>query len=194
MGHEFHVHNYIRRIFRVGFESFGAGTYTMGELGTSVTFTVGEEWGTRPVQPGFFVIARPDNTGPGEHDMIFARPTGLFDATVGEASLAADDLDGWLATVPDTASVSEPTTTTVAGIDALTFEVTVGDDVACGEDGCVPMLRAGASSDYFLNRGFLYEVFWIDHPDGPSQCILASPELHLDIFFQTILMILLVII
>ena len=160
------------------FESFGAGTYTMGELGTSVTFTVAEEWGTRPVQPGFFVIARPDNTGPGEHDMVFARPTGLFDATVGEASLAADDLDGWLATVPDTASVSEPTTTTVAGIDALTFEVTVGGDVACDppEGGCVPMLRTGASSDYFLNPGFLYEVFWIDHRDGPIVVVNGTPE------------------
>ena len=91
--------------------------------------------------------------------------------------MAADDLDGWLATVPDTASVSEPTTTTVAGIDTVTFEVMVGDDGACGprEGGCVPMLRT-ASFDYFLNRGFLYEVFWIDHPDGPIVVVNGTPE------------------
>ena len=61
----------------------------MGDLGTSVTFTVGEEWGTRPVLPGFFVIARPDNTAPGEHDMVFARPIALFAATRGPSEFGS---------------------------------------------------------------------------------------------------------
>jgi hypothetical protein len=158
--------------------AFGAGTYTMGDLGTSVTFTVGEEWGTRPVGQGFFVIARPDNTGPGEHDMVFTRPNKLYDATVGGLRLEGADLDGWLATVPDTASVSGPTTTTVAGIDAVTFEVAIGDDVSCfdGDSFCIPILLAGTEFTYSLNRGFLYEVFWIDHPEGPIVVINGTPE------------------
>jgi hypothetical protein len=161
-------------------ESFGAGTYTMVGLATPVTFTVRGEWETRPVLPGFFAIARPDNTRPGEHDMVFARPTGLLDATVGGAGLAANDLNGWLATVPDTASVSEPVARTVDGISAVTFEVMIGADVACapggGFSGCVPLLQAGPSFDFFLNRGFRYEVFWIDHSDGPIVVINGTRQ------------------
>lgn len=146
-----------------GFSSFGAGTYTMVYLGIPVTFTVDENWSTQPVGSGFFVITTPDSHGPGDHDIVFLRPSAVFDPDTREPSLAADDLDGWLATVPDTVSVSEPTPSTVAGFDAVTFEVTV--DV-----GSVPLLVAGTGPDQVVKgiiEGHLFEVVWIDLPDGP---------------------------
>lgn len=152
------------------FSPFGAGTYTMGDLGTPVTFTVSEEWSTQPVGQGYFVITTPDSVGPGDHDLVFLRSAALFSG--GEPVLAADDLEGWLASVPDTASVSEPTPTTVAGLDAVTFEVTVETEL--------PLLLAGAEGDEFFKGfqpGFLYEVLWIDQPDGqPIVVVLGTTE------------------
>lgn len=142
------------------FSPFGAGTYTMGDLGTPVTFTVSEEWSTQPVGQGYFVITTPDSVGPGDHDLVFLRSAALFSG--GEPVLAADDLEGWLASVPDTASVSEPTPTTVAGLDAVTFEVTVETEL--------PLLKG-------FQPGFLYEVLWIDQPDGqPIVVVLGTTE------------------
>lgn len=150
--------------------SFGAGTYTMVNLGIPVTFTVDELWSTQPVGSGFFVITTPDSFGPGDHDIVFLRPSAMFDADTGEPSLAADDLDGWLATVPDTVSVSEPTPSTVAGFDAVTFEVTA--DV-----GSVPLLVAGTGPDQLIKQiieGRFFEVVWIDLPDGPPIVIVLG--------------------
>ena len=153
------------------FSLFGPGTYTMVELGIPVTFTVNENWHTQPVAPGFFVITTPETVGPGDHDLVFLRPSSLLDANR-EPTLAADDLDGWLATVPDTASVSEPTPTTVAGLDAVTFEVTV--------ETVLPFLNVEGVVDDFrklFTPGFLFEVVWIDLPDGqPIVVVVGTPE------------------
>lgn len=153
-----------------GFSPFGAGTYTMVYPGIPVTFTVDENWSTQPVGSGFFVITTPDSRGPGDHDIVFLRPSAVYDADTREPSLSADDLDGWLATVPDTVSVSEPTPSTVAGFDAVAFEVTI-------DGGSVPLLVAGTGPDQFvkgISEGFLFEVLWIDLPDGPPIVIVLG--------------------
>lgn len=150
---------------------FGPGTYTMVELEIPVTFTVDENWHTQLVLPGAVVITTLDSMGPGDHDLVFLRPSSLLDAD-SEPALAADDLDGWLAAVPDTTSVSEPIPTTVAGLDAVTFEVTV--------ETVVPLLTAeGVVDDFRLlfKPGFLWEVVWIDLPDGqPIVAVVGTPE------------------
>jgi hypothetical protein len=161
-----------------GFTPFGTGTYTMTVLGTPVTFTVAGSWSTRPVGPGFFVISTPDSIGPGDHDIVFVRPTQLFDPATGLPTLAADDLDRWLETVPDTVSISGPTTTTVAGLDALTFEVVVSDEAECPVEDtfhCVGFLMVGSTPGYF-DRGFLYDVVWIDHVEGPIVIVSGTTE------------------
>jgi hypothetical protein len=152
------------------FASFGAGTYTMVQLGIPVTFTVEELWSTQFVGSGFFVITTPDSFGPGDHDIVFLRPSAVYDPDTGDPSLAADDLDGWLATIPDTVSAAEPTPTTVAGFDAVTFEVTV--DV-----GSVPLLVAGTGPDPLIKQIIqerLFEVLWIDVQDGPPLVIVLG--------------------
>ncbi len=135
----------------------------MMQLDIPVTFTIEGLWSTQSVGPGFFVITTPDSFGPGDHDIVFMRPTAVYDADTGEPSLAADDLDGWLATVPDTVSVSEPTPSTVAGFDAVTLEVT-------GGAGSVPLLVAGTGPVPLIKQIIperIFEVVWIDVPDGP---------------------------
>lgn len=151
------------------FALFGTGTYTVNVLGTPVTFTVKGDWSTQLVQEDVFVISTPESTRPGDHDIVFVRPTDVFEPATGTATIAPGDLDLWLAAPPDSVSVSEVTTTTVAGFDATAFEVVVSDDVEClFEDliGCVPFLEVAGGVGYF-DKGLVYHILWVDHPDGP---------------------------
>ncbi len=151
------------------FVPFGTGTYTVNVLGTPITFTVEGLWSTRPVEDGLFVISAPESTRPGDHDIVFVRPTNLIDPSTNEPTLATGDIDRWIAAPPDTVSVSEVTSTTVAGIDGVAFDVVVADDADClldGQSNCVPFLTVGETVGHF-DRGLHYRVLWLDHPDGP---------------------------
>jgi basic membrane lipoprotein Med (substrate-binding protein (PBP1-ABC) superfamily)/DNA-binding SARP family transcriptional activator len=141
------------------FTPFGTGTYTMTELGTPVTFTVEGSWWTRPVDKGLFVISTPESNEPGDHDIVVARPTNLIDPATGEPNIDASDLQRWLDLAPDTVSISDPTFTTLDGMDAIVFDVVVSDEA-------VGFVVVGPIEGYY-KKGFLYQVHWIDHPDGP---------------------------
>ncbi|HVR78622.1 MAG TPA: BTAD domain-containing putative transcriptional regulator [Acidimicrobiia bacterium] len=160
------------------YTAFETGTYTLEVLGTPITFTVTGSWSTQPVSPGFFAITTPDSRSPGDHDIVFVRPTELFDPVAGTPTLAVDDLERWLADVSDTISISEPVQTTVAGLDALTFDAVVNDEATClleEKFNCVGFLMVGPTPGYF-NRGFLYNLVWIDHADGPIVIVSGTTE------------------
>jgi hypothetical protein len=141
-----------------GFEPFSDGTYTMGQLGVPVTFTVTGEWHTQPVGPGFFVITTPDSVGEGDHDIVALAPTQLLDAATGEPLPAGDDLAGWLDTVPATATISE-VGGEIDGFATTVFTVDVGDEE-------VHFVDVDGEFDKGFDRGFIYEVHWVEHPDG----------------------------
>ncbi len=159
------------------FEAFGDGTYTMDELGVPVSFTVSGQWSTQPVGPGYFVITTPDSLGPGDHDIVAIAPTSLFDATTREPSLAGDDLVGWLDTVPDTATVSEPTTGESSGFATTVFTIDVGETPCAEEDEflCVDFALVGDEFGKSFDRGFVYEVHWIEHSEGPLAFVIGTP-------------------
>ncbi|MGI9608395.1 MAG: hypothetical protein ACR2P0_19860 [Acidimicrobiales bacterium] len=150
------------------FSPFVDGTYTMLELGTPLSFTVEGEWQTQPVGPGYFVITTPQSVGPGDHDLVFLRPTSLLDASTGEASIAPADVQAWVASVPSTSAVSAPNLTTVSGFDALAFLVDVGEGL--------PFAEVGRVFSKTLDPTFLWEVRWIDHPDGPIVVVAGVPD------------------
>jgi basic membrane lipoprotein Med (substrate-binding protein (PBP1-ABC) superfamily) len=159
-----------------GWAPFGTGTYTMIELATPVTFTVEGSWWTRPVENGLFAISTPESQRPGDHDITFARPTNLLDPGTNEPSIQAADVQRWLDLAPDTLAISEPTATTVAGIDAIVFEVVVSDGASCAIDdqlNCVAFAQIGAVDGYY-NKGSIYRVHWIEHPDGPIFIVSAT--------------------
>lgn len=150
-----------------GFESFADGTYTMGQLGVPVTFTVTGEWSTQPVDPGFFVITTSDSRGPGDHDIVAIAPTQMFDAATGEPSLAGDDLAGWLESVPATATISEATVGEIDGFATTVFTVDVGEET-------VDFALVGETFGKGFDSGFTYEVHWVEHPDGPISFVLGT--------------------
>lgn len=160
------------------FASFGTGTYTMDALGTPVTFTVEGAWSTRWVVPGLFVISTPESTRPGDHDIVFVRPTSLIYPSTDEPTVAARDLDEWLDNAPDTLSVSETAWISLAGLEGVTFDVSVADGADCAAEdlsNCVAFLTFGAARGYF-DKGILYRVVWLDHPDGPIAIVAGTTE------------------
>jgi hypothetical protein len=150
------------------FERFADGTYTMEQLGVPVTFTVTGEWHTQPVGPGFFVITTPDSAGPGDHDIVAIAPTQLFDAATGEPLPAGVDLAGWLDSVPATATISEVTVGEIGGVATTVFTVDVGDEIVYFADVDGELVKN------FLS-GFIYEVHWVEHPDGPITFVIGTP-------------------
>jgi hypothetical protein len=149
----------------------------MGQLGVPITFTVTGEWSTQPVGPGFFVITTPDSFGPGDHDIVAIAPTQLFDAA-GQPSLPVDDLAGWLDIVPATATVSDPTAGEIGGFATTVFTVDVGEETPCveGDQGCVDFALVGDAFGKGFDRGFTYEVHWVEHPDGPISFVIGTPN------------------
>jgi hypothetical protein len=150
------------------FEPFADGTYTMGQLGVPVTFTVTGEWHTQPVGPGFFVITTPDSRGPGDHDIVAMAPTQLFDAATGEPLPADDDLAGWLDSVPATATISEVTVGEIGGFETTVFTVDTGDEI-------VYFVDVDGEFGMSFDSGFIYEVHWVEHPDGPIAFVIGTP-------------------
>ena len=149
----------------------------MEVLETPVTFTVEGAWSTRRVQRGLFVISTPDTEGPGDDDITFTRSTAMFDPITGEASLDANALETWMDLVPESVSVSEPTSTVVAGWDALTFDVVVSDAAECNIDDryvCVAFVVAGHADRGGFHKGVIYRVAWIDHAEGPIVIVIGT--------------------
>jgi hypothetical protein len=150
------------------FEPFADGTYTIGSLGVPVTFTVTGEWHTQPIGPGFFVITTADSVGPGDHDIVAIVPTQLFDAATGEPLPASDDLAGWLDTVPARVTISEVTVGEIDGFETTVFTVDTGDGIA-------HFAQVGGDFVKTFVRGFIFEVHWVEHPDGPIVFVNGTP-------------------
>ena len=150
----------------------------MGQLGLPISFTVTGEWSTQPVGPGFFVITTTDSVGPGDHDIVAIAPTQLFDASAGEPLLSGDDLAGWLDSVPATVTISEPTIGEIGGFPTTVFIIEVGDETPCiAEDqGCVAFALVGDAFDKHFDPGFMYEVHFVEHPDGPISFVIGTPS------------------
>ena len=159
------------------FSPFEDGTYTMFELGLPITFTVSEAWTTQPVGDGYFVISWPGGTGPGDHDVVFMRPSLLVDPATRAPDLSVDDFGAWIVRVPSTISLSDPESTQIGGVDAVTFRLQVGDDADCtilDDLSCLDLLVVGNVFAKTFDRGFVYEIAWIDHIDGPIAIVSAT--------------------
>ena len=81
---------------------------------------------------------------------------------------ASDDLAGWLDSVPATVTISEVTVGEIDGFETTVFTVDTGDDIAYFAD------VDGEFGKTFL-RGFIFEVHWVEHPDGPIVFVNGTP-------------------
>ena len=52
----------------------------------------------------------------------------------------------------------------------------MSEDTACGELSCVDLALVGEDFDMGFEPGFVYEVHWVEHPDGPIVFTLGTPE------------------
>ena len=140
----------------------------MDELSVPVTFTVTGEWHSQPFVPGFFVITEVDSPGPGHDEIVGFGPTQLVDAATGELLPDGDDLAGWLESVPATATISEVTVGEIGGFPTTVFTVDAGDET-------VHFSFVNGEFDKRFNTGFIHEVHWVDHPDGPIAFVIGTP-------------------
>ena len=154
-----------RRLYE--FEPFADGTFRVDELSVPVTFTVTGEWHTQPFLPGFFVITAVDSRGPGHDEIVGIGPTQLFDAATGELLPDGDDLAGWLESVPATATISEATVGEIDGFPTTVFTVEAGDEV-------VHFSFVDGEFDKRFVSGFIHEVHWVEHSDGPIAFVIGT--------------------
>lgn len=151
----------------------------MGELGVSVNFTVDDIWATQPIGAGHIVITRPGSFGPGDHDVVFLRPRVLIDATTNSTSIEPDDLDAWLASLPPGVAISEVTATSIDGEATRTFRLTVEPEAECvlvGVSRCADLMFAGSAFLKTFDKGFIYDVFWIDQAVLPIVIVVGTTE------------------
>lgn len=171
------------------FEPLSPGDYLVENLGTSFTFSLGEEWSVFPNTLGHTVLAHEDSRRPGDRDVVFLRPTILGDPTrpgAGPGEIdpwPLDDIMGWLDNLDPAVTTSEPEIVQVGGRSAVHFEAEVTDSAVCGVDGyCAGFVINTIDEEFGISGwafepGFQHRVYWIDEDDeAPLVIIVGTPS------------------
>ena len=133
---------------------------------------VPEGWWVQPNSFGHFVLTDEASQGPGDRDIVMIRPSNLSDPDqpgapveeqAGDWPLA--DIDGWLAALIPGVVDGEPVATTIGGLDAVQFDVSITDEVECGREVCVGFATNRLVNSLWFDRGTGYRVWWIDGGD-----------------------------
>lgn len=163
------------------FEPIPPGEYRVETLGAPFTFSIEDEWWVQPNNNGFVVLTDPASSGPGHLDIVFMRPSVLADPAEPNVPVEeqgdgwpADDIDGWLAAVMPGIVTAGPEPTTLGGLDAITFDVAIDDDFACGEDFCVGFATNRLVNSKFFDPGIGYRVWWIDGGDESPIAVVVG--------------------
>ena len=154
-----------------------SGEYRVETIGAPFTIDIPEGWFVQPNSLGHFVITATGSVGPGDRDIVMIRPSNLADPDqpgaaveeqIGEWPL--DDIDGWLAALIPGVIDGDPMDTTLGGLDAVTFDVAITDEVECGEMFCVGFATNRGVNDMWFDRRTGYRMWWID---GGEQAPIA---------------------
>ena len=158
-----------------------AGTYRTDALGTPLSFTTTEPLSTQVNGFGMFVLSDLTSRAPDDRDLVFLRVSAFSDpASPGtfieeQEGWPADDFLGWIDAVVDGVNVSEPESTTVAGLDATYVEISLGD-VECGyiPGSCIGFVTNHDWELKALNPGATYRVWIIDQGEHEPLAIIAG--------------------
>lgn len=147
------------------------GTYLVNTLGIAMSLTVGEDWHVQPNSAARFVLSDPASSGPGDRDIVFLRPTALADPDAPNAprdqqeGWPIEDIRGWLDNLIGGVVDGEPLETTLGGLPAVMFDVSLGDSVDCGPEFCVGFADNRGVNGLWFDPDVAYRVWWVDTGD-----------------------------
>ena len=153
------------------FSPLAAGTYLVETLGIPFSLTADGNWYVQPNSAARVVLTDPASSGPGDRDVVFIRPTALAapqDPTLpwdDQSEWPVDDLAGWLDTVVDGIVTGEPTATTLGGLPATVFDVSLDDSFDCGPDECAFFADNRRLNGLWFDPGVDYRIWWVDTGD-----------------------------
>ena len=154
------------------FQPVPAGRYRVETIGAPFVIDIPEGWFVQPNSFGHFVITDPESTGPGDRDIVMIRPSNIADpdqpgAPVEEqdGDWPLDDISGWLEALIPGVVDGDAVETTIGGLDAVRFDVAVGDDVDCGDEFCVGFATNREVNSMWFDPDVRYRVWWIDGGD-----------------------------
>lgn len=160
------------RLLDFQFQPVPPGDYRVETLGAPFTITIPEGWFVQPNETGHFVITSPTSAGPGDQDIVMIRPSALADPDrpgappdEQDGDWPLDDIDGWLDALAPGILAGEPGDTTLGGLDAVTFDVALTDEVECGPEFCVGFATNRLVNSMWFDRRIGYRVWWIDGGD-----------------------------
>lgn len=163
------------------FSPIEPGTYRTDALGTPLSFTTTEALSTQVNGFGMFVLSDLGSQRPDESDLAFLRVSAFSDPASPGTSIEdqegwpADDFLGWIDAVADGVNVSEPESTTVAGLNAIHVEITL-DDVECGyiPGSCIGFVTNHDHELRALSPGASYRVWIVDQGEYEPLAIIAG--------------------
>lgn len=156
----------------VEFQPVPPGDYRVETIGAPFTISIPDGWWVRPNSFGHFVLTDAESMGPGDRDIVMIRPSNLADpdrpnvpAEEQAGDWPLDDIEGWVEAVVPGVIAAGPEGTTLGGLDAITFDVMLTDDVACGQEACVGFATNRLVNSMWFDRRIGYRVWWIDGGD-----------------------------
>jgi hypothetical protein len=154
------------------FQPVPAGTYRVETIGAPFTIDVPDGWWVQPNQFGHFVLTDAESEGPGDRDIVMIRPSNLADPRSPGAPAEEQtggwplrDITGWIGALVPGVVDGEPTDTTIGGLDAVRFNVSITDDFECGEMFCAGFATNRLVNGMTFEQGLDYRVWWIDGGD-----------------------------
>lgn len=176
------------------FQPIPVGRYRVETLGAPFVIDIPDRWGVELNDLGFFVLSPSGFSGPSGPAIAMMRPSNLADPSQPGApnSQQADDwplndIDGWIDALVPGVVAGEPVDTTIGGLDAVRFDVTLSSEVECGDQffgheepqypgnvGCIGLAtnRDVRGLDFYRNQN--YRVWWIDGGDEAPIVVIAS--------------------
>ena len=162
------------------FSSLAEGQWRVESLGTPFDVEIDGDWSVLPNTDGFVVLGHPNSGGPGDRDVVFIRPTSLFDPAAPNAPneelelWPVDDIEGWLDGIIDGLIVEPAVSTEVGGVEGIVFEVELADEELCGPQFCVGFVDNTDVSFKAFDPGFRDVVNWLDQGEHEPIAIIVG--------------------
>jgi hypothetical protein len=158
-----------------------AGTYSTGNLGTPLSFTVDDGWWVQPNGPGWVTLSGNDSFGPGDRGLTFRLgldvivPLSDSFSPVGPAVELTPGSEWPVSELP-TLDVSDAQDIDVGGRSARMFDVTVDPDADCSNaEPCEYwLLPSSPLPGEAIRKGFVKRVIEITDGVGAPIMIMAT--------------------
>lgn len=155
---------------------FDTGTFRIDTLGTAFTFEIGGTTGLLVNENGVVSITELTNRNADDRTLTFRRTSLLPDpaaptAVVDPASAwPANDLAGWIDALDDRVIASEPTITTLGGLDATFVEI----EFACDGLNCTAGDLSTDPDHPYFTSGSQYRLWVVDQDEQDPIVVIVA--------------------